>query len=695
METNSLKKEPSTTNAELQTYLNNNLFPKHRQDLHEKSGLTFETIAQAGYKSDTYGWTIGLHDPWTGELQYHRTRLDQPKDGQKYTQPKDSKPYPYFSKLVDWKNLLDNPSQAIIITEGEKKADCTNQYGFITVSINGVYGWSSKKRLINPMKLILIPGRTIYICFDSDLSVNDNVKLALISLAKEAYRYGCKVKQINLPKETKGIDDFFVHHGVDAIQLFQVLINTATDPLESIFKSQEVIYSIIDRTKMPNLDSSKLPVVIKEFLSWSSESTHAPDGFIVGGFIGSASGALGKNVKFKGPGGKSIYPNLWIACIGKSGAGKTTALNISTDLLANIHNPLIQEHLDLLDIYDREYKRWFKSNSDENQPIRPKCKHLLLPTISSQEKLYESLALDHAAGLIAVPEELSIVLADIIKDRNGGYKPLLISLYGGSKVAPTMSFKSSSSLPLIQNPAVSILGASTLELMFQYFSPEDFYSGFLQRFNFILASSNKCKKPFPPPRSSEGAIEYQKVFNELYCINESRGVECVEYELSDEAKNYWIEQYHHLDNDFRAIHDSRISSSLSRINDETTFKLALIFHCLSDINNPDISKDTLIQAIYFAKFLKQSIVTILEELDQNRVRQMQLRVIDKLRPHFKLGMNLRGLTGNCRGYNNPVFDEAINDLEELGIIEIKELPNDSNNATVTRQVYLLEKRDQD
>ena len=50
------KNEPSEINAELLTYVNNNLFHKHRQDLYGKSGLSWETIIKAGYKSDTKGW---------------------------------------------------------------------------------------------------------------------------------------------------------------------------------------------------------------------------------------------------------------------------------------------------------------------------------------------------------------------------------------------------------------------------------------------------------------------------------------------------------------------------------------------------------------------------------------------------------------------------------------------------------------
>ena len=59
------------------------------------------------------------------------------------------------------------------------------------------------------MKWVLVPGRTIYICYDSDLKENENVKKAVEKLALEAYRCKCKVFQINLPRSTKGLDDFF------------------------------------------------------------------------------------------------------------------------------------------------------------------------------------------------------------------------------------------------------------------------------------------------------------------------------------------------------------------------------------------------------------------------------------------------------------------------------------------------------
>ncbi len=81
-----LKKELGTKHStEIQTYTNDNLFRKHIQDLHEKSGLTWDTIIRAGYKSNATGWSIEISNPWTGEVQYQRTRLDNPQSSGKYT----------------------------------------------------------------------------------------------------------------------------------------------------------------------------------------------------------------------------------------------------------------------------------------------------------------------------------------------------------------------------------------------------------------------------------------------------------------------------------------------------------------------------------------------------------------------------------------------------------------------------------
>lgn len=176
------------------------------------SGLTEETIKLCGYYTTNSGWAMDFQHPYTGETELTITRLDNPKSGMpKYLQPENTKPFPYFSRQLDWTKILDDASQPIIITEGCKKADVAIQYGFPTVSLQGTYGWSHKKKLIKSMRLVLIPGRTIYICYDSDLKENDNVKKAVEDLAKEAYRRKCKVLQINLPRETKGIDDFFVN----------------------------------------------------------------------------------------------------------------------------------------------------------------------------------------------------------------------------------------------------------------------------------------------------------------------------------------------------------------------------------------------------------------------------------------------------------------------------------------------------
>ncbi|NQY81332.1 MAG: DUF3987 domain-containing protein [Candidatus Caenarcaniphilales bacterium] len=663
---------------------------KHTESL-KNSGLSLETIQKCAYRSVSDGWEVDFPDPFTGEIKLTIKRLDNPIDGMpKYLQPKDTKPYPYFSKLVDWNSVFKDKNTSIIITEGTKKADCANQNGFITVALQGIYGWSCKKKLIDQMKWVLTKGRTIYICFDSDQLEKEQVKNAVIALAKEAYRSGCNVRTIDLPRYTKGIDDYFMHYKETAKEGFKQLINAANNPVKDIFLSYEDIRTRVNYQDLDlELDYTKLPRQLLNFHQWTKDSTHAPDNLITFGLIGTVSSALGKQVAIEAP-SKRLYPNIWGCGIASSGTGKTTALNISLDFLYEIN----LEQVNMLIKEQKTYKQLLKLSEDtlEEIPEMPRIRVPILPSITSKEKLYENLANGDGSGVVATSEELSTMLEDINNDRNAGYKPLLISLYGGSKAAPLMSFKNSDTLPPIKEPAVSIMGVSTLGSFFKSFQYNDFFSGLLQRFFFVLGN-NKPKLAFPPKRSEKERIYYQTYIKQLFNIgNDSKPMI---HTLSQEAKKYWVEIYNSLDSEFGYMNDEAVMSCFSRYNDELIFKIALIFHYLEDTAKPtsEVSKDKLEEAVYYVSFLKRCLLYILKEKQMSQVKHISSKIIDKLNNQDNNSLTVKKLKDSLGAYRSSnqsnYFDEALEFLLEKGVIEMKEIPNGSNNDTVSQIIYLM------
>lgn len=136
----------------------------------------------------------------------------------KYWQPTGTAPRAYFSPIIKWAKILDDPTIKIYITEGEKKAACGCKNGIPTIGLGGVWSWKAKKMdipMIEDLDNIIWNLRTVYLAFDSDIHTNTQVMFALITLGYELRERGAVVFIISISSDKKmGMDDFIVKHGI-------------------------------------------------------------------------------------------------------------------------------------------------------------------------------------------------------------------------------------------------------------------------------------------------------------------------------------------------------------------------------------------------------------------------------------------------------------------------------------------------
>ena len=182
-----------------------------------RSGLTPHDCNKACFEHLTAQQTFGLtgflatsyvipYPDICGDLtDYYRVRYTEEVKGAfgaarkkplRYSGPRDALPRFYFPIGVDWLALAKNPSEPIIITEGEKKAVKACKSGLPCISVPGVWAWRSKKKgiaAIPDFDLIEWAGRKVYLAFDSDLMTKPQVNAALDALANELTMRGAKV----------------------------------------------------------------------------------------------------------------------------------------------------------------------------------------------------------------------------------------------------------------------------------------------------------------------------------------------------------------------------------------------------------------------------------------------------------------------------------------------------------------------
>lgn len=224
--TNTVKKFTGRDQPMLDDLARSGIEPKDARRAGMKMLSPHECDALVGYQRP--GYRIPYFDvdgrPIEGMFRVRFTdeaRQDQPK----YMGPAGVRPYVYFPPVVDWREIIDDPSKPVTLTEGEKKALSACLAGVPTVAIGGVDSYRSSGRhvaLLPELELLCRGGRTITVVYDSDVMAKRGVQSALAGCGAALTKAGARVRFGYLaPTEEiakMGIDDLLVSAGPDALR---------------------------------------------------------------------------------------------------------------------------------------------------------------------------------------------------------------------------------------------------------------------------------------------------------------------------------------------------------------------------------------------------------------------------------------------------------------------------------------------
>lgn len=150
----------------------------------------------------------------------------------KYLSPRGSANHAFI--LPEVRAALNNPTTAIGITEGEKKAAKATQDGFPTIGLPGVWSWKgrvpahldgkgevSEKGLLCELAEIDWTGRHVFIFWDSDAFGNSKVLDAGRTLEGELRRRNANARLVAFPAKPDGskvgLDDYLKEHTVSQL----------------------------------------------------------------------------------------------------------------------------------------------------------------------------------------------------------------------------------------------------------------------------------------------------------------------------------------------------------------------------------------------------------------------------------------------------------------------------------------------
>jgi len=254
------------------------LLPHHREEL-AKSGLTAATIREASIRSETdpkklakiLGWETfpakccpAIVFPFVdtvGRNGYARVKPDHPRqsDGRvvRYESPRSQPNQIYLPPGVP--DVLADPTQALLFTEGEKKSLCVAQHDFPCIGLVGVYGWKAKddEAFLPALDRTEWENRPVYILFDSDIATNGDVQAAESRLVAQLENRGARVKVCRIPERPAGTDGKPTKQGIDDYVVAQVA--KGVDPKEAIRKLLDAAEQATNEVKFPakNADAGR------------------------------------------------------------------------------------------------------------------------------------------------------------------------------------------------------------------------------------------------------------------------------------------------------------------------------------------------------------------------------------------------------------------------------------------------------
>jgi hypothetical protein len=216
---------------------------------------------------------IPIHGP-SGGVVTHQTRPDHPRTGEsgkptKYETPAGSRLH--LDVPPGARADIGNPAVPLVVTEGVRKADAAVTNGLCTLALLGVWNWRGKnehggKVALAEWESVALSDRLVYLVFDSDVTVKNEVRKALERLDGLLTLRGAKVTALQLPGgangDKVGLDDFLAAgHTVTDLMALPRLSDSATDPVATDQDGGPRVFTIAE-ARLRNRESIEhLPVL--------------------------------------------------------------------------------------------------------------------------------------------------------------------------------------------------------------------------------------------------------------------------------------------------------------------------------------------------------------------------------------------------------------------------------------------------
>lgn len=435
----------------------------------------------------------------------------------------------------------------------------------------------------------------------------------------------------------------------------------------------KALLELFGKRPTASLDTQRLPDFMREYLDLASQGTDCRPGLLLTAWLPFAAVNLG-NRAYVQVGSLKIYPNIWSCVIGPSSISrKTTAIRYAQMTIKPYEDELNRTDMESYELMTLVLNGTTVSNLMSLLHINP-CR-------------------------LFVQNEFSGWLAEMQQSFNRGYKQSLTEIFDGV----TRNYMNQERRELIVNPALSFIGASTPDWLFNAISGRDQLAGFLQRILFCVVRKEDLEDLDHSAAGRANDLEDKMAAFDARYFRHWRDLPgSHELRLGPLASGARDEYYAKAFQRVSAYNSDNLMSYFTRVWDGYFYKFALIIHLAkyhSELagairlhteeawfKEARIEADTVAQAAYLCDFYLEHILSILDILDEKDSLAMERKVVDLLVNRFG-GRATHSELMNASRLKKRDFKECLESLIDRGAVSVEAYMKGNR----TGKMYVLDK----
>lgn len=347
---------------------------------------------------------------------------------------------------------------------------------------------------------------------------------------------------------------------------------------------------------------SIFPLPIQKYFLEANSTLDSNIDYMACSMLWGISSIIGNSCNIEVKRGWKEYANIWIACVGSAGVGKTPSISMAT-------RPFEKLNSDLITSYPRRKKIWEDCNGDaENEP---KPEQFIVNDITIEALV--SLHSKNPNCIAMFREELDGWVKNMSRYSNGSDLPFWLSTWSGKAVS--MNRKSGDSY--LSRPFVPILGGVQPAILESFSTEENKSNGFLDR--ILLCCPEIQIEMYNSNEMDHTAIKYYDDFVKNFFQSmemERRTTEDGEiipstYRFDKDAKIEWEKAYNTISVMQNSDEENEYMKSMLPKQKSYIPRFCLLIHLMNNFEAfviPElITKKTVLEAFKLSKyFIKQA-----------------------------------------------------------------------------------------